>query len=304
MEPRELLRRLRRLELSTRRAVQGTLSGRYRSVFKGRGVSVSDVRPYEAGDEVRTIDWNVTARRGELHVKRFAEERELTVLLAVDLSASTDFGSAGRTKRAAAAEIAALLAMTAVASGDRVGLVLFTSEVERFVPPRRGRRHALRVLAELLRYEPRSRGTDVVAALSFLRRVQRRAATVFLLSDFAQPGDAPAAAGAEPPWFRPLAAAARRHDVVPVVVTDRAERDPPLTGVTLVEDPESGAVLRVDLSDRRVREALARASAGETRSREQAFRSIALEPIRVDAAERDLVRAIVRFYSARERRAS
>jgi uncharacterized protein (DUF58 family) len=302
MDVRDLLRRVRRLELSTRRPVRGTLSGRYRSVFKGRGMSFADVRPYEPGDEVRAIDWNVTARRGELHVKRFAEERELTVMLAVDLSGSTDFGSARRTKREAAAEVAALVAMSAVASGDRVGLLLFTSAVERFIPPRRGRRHALRALSELLRHDPGSAGTDIGAALAFLRRVQRRTATVFLLSDFA---DSRREAAAEPPaWTRALAAAARRHDLVPVVVTDRAEEDPPRSGSTLLEDPETGAVVRLDLSNGRVREALARVRAGEAAARERAFRKIGLAAVRVDAAAEDVARPLVEFLSARARRSS
>jgi uncharacterized protein (DUF58 family) len=299
MEARDLLRRVRRLELSTRRPVRGTLSGQYRSVFKGRGVSFADVRPYAPGDEVRAIDWNVTARRGELHVKRFAEERELTVLLAVDLSGSTDFGSARRTKREAATEVAALVAMSAVASGDRVGLLLFTSTVERFMPARRGRRHALRLLAELLRHEPRSARTDVPGALAFLRKVQRRPATVFLVSDFEDGG-----AGAPPSWSRELGAAAGRHDVVPVVVTDRAEQDPPRTGTTLLEDPESGAVVRVDLSEPRVREALAHARSEEAEARESAFRRIGLEAVRVDAAAEDAVKPLVDFFSARARRSS
>ncbi|HET7755115.1 MAG TPA: DUF58 domain-containing protein [Anaeromyxobacteraceae bacterium] len=299
MDPRDLLRRVRRLELSTRRPVHGTISGRYRSVFKGRGIAFADVRPYAPGDEVRAIDWNVTARRGALHVRRFAEERELTVLLVVDVSASTDFGSAERTKREAAAEVAALVAMSAVASGDRVGLALFTSEVERYVPARRGRRHALRLLAELLRYEPRSPGTDLAAALAFLRRVQRRAATVFLLSDFAEPR-----ADGRPDWSRPLAAAARRHDVVPVVVGDRAERAPPRTGATLLEDPETGAVVRVDLSDRRVQAAIARARAAEEAARDEAFRRIGLESVRIDAARGDVVAPLVRFFTARAARSS
>lgn len=299
MVARDLLRRVRRLELSTRRPVRGTLSGQYRSVFKGRGVAFADVRPYAPGDEVRAIDWNVTARRGELHVKRFAEERELTVLVAVDLSASTEFGSGRRTKREAAEELAALLAMSAVASGDRVGLLLFTAAVERFIPPRRGRRHALRVLAELLRHEPREAGTDLAAALAFLSRVQRRPATVFLVSDFSDPG-----AGATAPWARALGAAAGRHDVVPVVVTDRAEHAPPPTGNTLLEDPESGAVVRVDLSDRRVRDALAGARSAEAAARDAAFRRIGLEAVRVDAAAGDVVRPLVEFFLARARRAS
>lgn len=292
MDARDLVRRARRLELSTRRLVEGSISGRYRSAFRGRGVAFEDVRPYAAGDDVRSVDWNVTARRGELHVKQFAEERELTVFLAVDVSGSTAFGSVRRTKRDAAAAIAALVAGSAVANGDRVGLVLFTAAVERLVPPRRGRRHLLRVLTELLGHSPRSSATDVGAALRFLHRVQRRSATVFLVSDFEQ---APAA------WARPLAVAAHRHDVVPVVVSDAAERDPPRTGVTLLEDPESGAVVRVDLSSRRVREALAAARDRERVERDRAFRQLGLDAVRVDAGAADLVAPLAAFLAGRRR---
>jgi len=169
-DARELLRRVRRIELATRRAVEDRLAGQYHSVFKGRGMAFSDVRAYAPGDEVRAIDWNVTARTGQLHVKRFVEERELTVVLLVDASASADFGSRERTKAEVTAEIAALVAFSAVSNGDRVGLVLFTDRVERFVPPRKGRRHALRLVSEVLRFRPEGRRTSVGAALEFLRR--------------------------------------------------------------------------------------------------------------------------------------
>src|SRR5512138_3495818 len=184
MNARDLIQRVRRIEIATRRAVEDTLSGQYHSVFKGRGMAFSEVRAYAPGDEVRTIDWNVSARTGHLHVKRFVEERELTVMLLVDASGSTDFGSAERTKAEVAAEIAALAAFSAVANGDRVGLLLFTDAVERFVPPRKGRRHALRLLSEILRFRPEGRATSLGAALEFLRRALKRSAVAFLLSDF------------------------------------------------------------------------------------------------------------------------
>ncbi len=174
MDARELLQRIRRIEITTRRAVEDTLGGQYHSVFKGRGMDFSEVRPYAPGDEVRAIDWNVSARTGHLHVKRFVEERELTVMVLCDLSASADFGSGARTKAEVAAELAALLAFSAVQNGDRVGLALFTDEVERFVPPRKGRRHALRLVSEVLQFRPRSPRTDLGAALELLRRAMRR----------------------------------------------------------------------------------------------------------------------------------
>ena len=251
-DARELLQRVRRIEIATRRAVEDTLSGQYHSVFKGRGMDFSEVRAYAPGDEVRTIDWNVTARTGHLHVKRFVEERELTVMVLCDLSASADFGSGERTKGEVAAEIAALLALSAVANGDRCGLALFTDRVERYVPPRKGRKHALRLVSEVLGFLPRSRRTDLAAALEFAARVQRRRAVVFLLSDF-QDGEA-----AAPPWERALRVAARRHDVVPVLLGDRRERQLLPAGLAWVEDPETGEVFRADLrsaSTRRARRA-------------------------------------------------
>jgi uncharacterized protein (DUF58 family) len=270
-------------------------------------VSFSDVRPYAAGDEVRAIDWNVTARRGELHVKRFAEERELSVVLAVDFSGSTDFGSGPRTKREAAVEIAGLVALSAASSGDRVGLLLFTSRVEAYLPPRRGRRHALRVVAEMFRHEPRSAGTDLSRALAFLGHAQRRAASVFLLSDFAQPGapvrgERAAADERAPPWSRALAAAAARHEIIPVVLADPAELEPPRAGPTLLEDPETGAVVRADLSDRRVRAALADRRSAEAAARDGVFRALGLDAFRVDACEPDLAPALTRFFAERARR--
>ena len=174
MLPRDLVRRVRRIEIASRRAVQGALAGSYHSVFRGRGMEVAEIRAYEPGDDVRAIDWNATARLGAPFVKRFVEERELTVLVLCDLSASTDFGSGERTKGEVAAEIAALIALSAVANGDRCGLALFTDRVERYVPPRKGKRHALRLVSEVLQFRPASRRTDLAQALEFVSRVQRR----------------------------------------------------------------------------------------------------------------------------------
>lgn len=297
---RDLLQRVRRIEIATRRAVEDTLSGQYHSVFKGRGMDFSEVRPYAPGDEVRAIDWNVTARTGQLHVKRFVEERELTVMVLCDLSGSADFGSAARTKAEVAAEIAALLAFSAVANGDRVGLVLFTDRVERFVPPRKGRRHALRLISEILQARPASRRTSLTAALEFLRKAMRRRTVAFVLSDFIDP--TPIAAGPAFPFERALRVAARKHDVVPIRLTDRLEAALPPAGLAWLEDPETGAVVRADLADRAVRERLQAAVANEEGALATLFARLRLDHAVVRADAADHVGPLLAFFRARARR--
>jgi len=299
----ELLKRVRRIELSTRRAVEERLSGSYHSVFKGRGMDFAEVRPYAPGDEVRAIDWNVSARTGQLHVKRFVEERELTVLLLCDASASTAFGSRARTKAEVAAEIAALLALSAVANGDRVGLVLFTDRIERFVPPRKGRRHALRIVSEVLRHRPRSRRTDLGAPLEFLRRALRRRTVAFLLSDFQDGGrDGGATPRTAPQWERALRIAARKHDLVPVRISDRLEVELPAAGLAWLEDPETGEVVRADLVDPGVRARFAAAAAEEDARTARLFARLDLDHVAVRADEADHVRPLLAFFRARARR--
>lgn len=313
-EPRtraaELVRRVRRIEIAARRAVEETLSGQYHSVFKGRGMVFSEVRPYAPGDEVRSIDWNVSARTGQLHVKRFVEERELTVMLLCDLSASADFGSRERTKAEVQAEIAALLAMSAVANGDRVGLVLFTDRVERFVPPRKGRRHALRIVSEILQFRPQGRGTAIGTALELLRRALRRRTVAFLVSDFIE--DAPPAPGSarpgspggreELPFERALRIAARKHDVVPVHLGDRLEAELPAAGLAWLEDPESGAVVRADLSDPGLRRRFAAAARADDERLRRLFARLDLDHVSVSADEADHVKPLLAFFRARARR--
>lgn len=293
MNARELIQRIRRIEITTRRAVEDTLGGQYHSVFKGRGMDFSEVRPYTPGDEVRSIDWNVSARTGHLHVKRFVEERELTVMVLCDLSASADFGSGARTKAEVAAELAALIAFSAVQNGDRVGLALFTDEVERFVPPRKGRRHALRLVSEILRFRPRSPRTDLGSALELLRRAMKRRTVAFVLSDFLDD---------EARFERPLRVAARKHDVVPIRIEDRLERTLPATGLTLLEDPETGRTLRIDLSDRRVRARLEAEASAEQGRLTRLFARLELDHAAVQAADADYVGPLLKFFQARARR--
>src|SRR5262245_56473216 len=242
MLPADVLRQVRRLHLRARRLVQTLLGGEYHSAFKGAGLSFEEVREYQPGDDVRTIDWNVTARTGHPFIKRYVEERELTLLLVVDVSASQKFGTGLLTKRAAAAELAALLALCAVSNNDRVGLVAFTSEVERFVPPNKGPRHVLRLLRDILAFEPQKTGTDLGAALDYVTKVQRRRAIVFVLGDFQGTGHDKA--------FR---RAARKHDLIAVRTSDPRERDWPAVGLVRVQDAETGEQLLVDTGDAAVR---------------------------------------------------
>ena len=244
MLPAEVMRQIRRLQLRARRAVQTLLGGEYHSVFKGTGLSFEEVREYQPGDDVRSIDWNVTARMGTPFIKRFVEERELTVLLAVDVSGSQRFGTQRHTKRAVAAEVAALIAFSAVANNDRVGLLAVSDEVERFMPPGKGTKHALRVLRDILFYEPRRPGTSLKTAFDFLNQALTRRAIVFFVSDWLDKGYESA--------FR---LAARKHDLIAVRVTDPREETLPAVGLMEVEDAETGKHFLLDTRRASVREA-------------------------------------------------
>ncbi|MYJ12682.1 MAG: DUF58 domain-containing protein, partial [Gemmatimonadetes bacterium] len=229
MIPREILKQVRLLEITTRGLVNDVFSGEYHSVFKGRGMSFAEVREYRYGDDIRGIDWNVTARTGSPHVKVFEEERELTLMLVVDVSASAHFGTRARMKSELAAELCGVLAFSAIKNNDKVGLILFSDRIEHFVPPRKGRRHALRVLRELLYRPAEGTGTDIAGALEYLARVTRRRAVAFLVSDFLAEG-----------YERALSVAARRHDLVAVRVGDAREAAIPAMGFVEFEDPETG----------------------------------------------------------------
>lgn len=237
MLSREALRHLHRLEIETRKRLNSILAGQYRSVFRGQGMEFSDQRLYVPGDEVKSINWNVTARTGTPHVKLFEEERELLMLIAVDLSASEAFGSRARTKVELAAETAAFLAMAASLHNDKVGLVLFTDEVEHFVPPRRGRQHVLRIVRDILEFQPASPRTDLDRALRFCRKLMRRHGIIFLISDFIAEG-----------YEKSLAILSEQHDVVAILPEDERERELPDVGRILLEDAETGAIREIDTS--------------------------------------------------------
>ena len=295
MLPRELISRIRRIDITTRRLVDRTLAGQYVSVFKGRGMAFSEVRPYQPGDEIRTIDWNVSARMQDTYVKVFTEERELTVMLLVDLSRSQDFGTVDRTKGEVAAEIAAMLAFSAIQNGDRVGAVLFTDRIERFVPPKKGRRHVLALVSEILSTKPEGRGTDLPAALAYLGRVQRRRTVTFVLSDFLPPADGEGAIE------HALKVARRRHDLVPVAIGDPSERALPPLGLALVEDPETGEAFPVDLKDRGLRRRYERIAAARAEARRRLFRRLDLDAVELTCGE-EYVKPLLAFFRARSKR--
>lgn len=255
---KEILDKVREVEIRTNRLVDESLAGHYHSVFKGRGMDFEEVREYVPGDEIRTIDWNVTARSGQPFVKNFREERELTILLMIDVSASGDFGSDEKSKREIAAEVGSVIAFSALRNGDKVGLVLFTDEVELYIPPRKGRSHILRVIREILFFQPRGTRTDLTGVLDFVNRVVTRRAVAFLISDFCLPGD-PEAALAE---IRPkLKATNRHHDVIAVSVTDARETELPDVGLLTIEDAETGELIEVDTGRSAVRRAFAELAA-------------------------------------------
>jgi uncharacterized protein (DUF58 family) len=292
--PAEVLRQVRRIELRTRRLVNSRFQGEYHSVFKGQGIEFAEVREYEPGDDVRTIDWNVTARLGKPYVKKFVEERELTVYLAVDLSGSQRWGTRGRLKSELVTEVAATIALSAVRNNDRVGLLIFTDRIELFVPPRKGRRHVLRLIRELLAARPEGRGTDHTVALRHLAQLRSSRGVLFLFSDFQVAGEWSA-------FERALAQAAFAHDLVAVSTGDAGDLAVPDVGLLEVVDPETGGTTVIDTSDRRVRERFASLVSDERRRLTRAFRRLGIDEIeiRTDSA---YAAALIGFFDRRERR--
>ncbi len=290
MIPREILKKVRRLEIATRGVVNEVFSGEYHSVFKGRGINFAEVREYQYGDDIRAIDWNVTARVGSPYIKVYEEERELTVMLVVDVSRSGNFGTRERLKGEIAVELCALLAFSAIKNNDKVGLILFTDRIEKFVPPRKGRRHVLRVLRELLYREPQGRGTDVAMALEYLTNVTRRRSVAFLVSDFLAFG-----------YERALSIAGRRHDMIAVQMSDRRETVLPPVGYAEFEDAETGDHLVVNTSDSAFRSALESHVSRLHEEREQIFRRARVDVIRVETGQ-PYFDSLRRFFHQRARR--
>jgi len=289
-DPREILRKIRRLELRTRRLVESSFAGQYQSVFKGRGMNFEEVRPYTPGDEIRAIDWNVTARTGEPYIKKFTEEREMTVMIVLDVSASGDFGSVRESKREMAAEVAAILAFSAIHNNDKVGLLLFSDRVELFIPPKKGRLHILRLIREMLFFSPKGRGTDLSGALEYMNKVITRRAVVFVISDFLT-GD----------FTRPLTVSAKRHDMVALTVLDPAEEALPDVGVILLEDPETGEQIEVDTSRRAITGNYARLAAQRFKELGSLFGSRGVDMVQL-RTDTDYLPVLRSFFDRRGRR--
>jgi uncharacterized protein (DUF58 family) len=290
-DSQEMTRKIRRLELRTKRLVESSFAGQYQSVFKGQGMNFEEVRPYAAGDEIRSIDWNVSARTGDLHIKKFKEEREVTVMILLDVSASGNFGSVEQSKREVAAEVAAVLALSALYNNDKVGLLLFSDQIELFLPPKKGRMHHLRLLREMFYFQPQGRKTNIHGALDYLNRVMHRKAIVFVISDFLDEHD----------FSRPLNVTSKRHDLIALPMIDPVEERLPDVGVITLEDPETGAQIEVNTASKKVREAYQEEARSHASKLLHLFgaRRIDMVPLRTNE---DYLPTLRSFFASRERR--
>jgi uncharacterized protein (DUF58 family) len=289
-EPGEILKKIRRIELRTRRLVNAGFAGAYQSVFKGRGMNFEEVREYTPGDEIRSIDWNVTARMNTPYVKKFTEEREMTVMLLVDVSASGNYGSVENSKRELAAEVASILAFSAIQNNDKVGLILFSDEVELVIPPKKGRLHTLRLIREMLYFQPKRSGTNLAAALEYLNKIVTRRAVVFVISDFLSAD-----------FTKPLTVAAKRHDLVAMPVIDPGEEELPSIGIVTLQDAETGEQIDINTSNHAVANAFAALEERRHAELTRLFRQRRIDsiPLRTD---RDYLLPLRAFFETRERR--
>src|SRR5881392_25335 len=290
MEAADILKKIRTLEIKTRGLVETAFAGDYHSVFKGRGMNFEDVREYQPGDEIRAIDWNVTARLGTAYVKKFTEERELTVVLVVDVSASGNFGSVAQSKRELAAEVACVLAFSAIRNNDKVGLLLFSDRVELFIPPKKGRSHTLRIIREILFFEPAGRGTAPALALDYLNKVVTRRAVVFFISDF-QTGD----------FSRELSVSGRRHDFIAIHVQDEREEVLPNIGIITLEDAETGEQIEINTADRTTRARFTDLASEHETDLSRTLRRNNIDAIALQTGK-DYLPALRSFFKQRERR--
>ncbi len=290
MIPKEVLQNIRRIQITTSRMVTDVFAGHYHSVFKGQGMEFEEVREYQPGDDIRSIDWNVTARTGRPFIKKFMEERELTIMLLFDMSGSTYFGSVNKLKRQLAAELCSLLAMSAIKNNDKVGLIAFTDRIEKFVPPRKGLSHVLRIIREALYFEPEGKATDISGALQYLGRVTNRSTVTFIISDFY-----------DRDYKKSLSIAGKRHDIVAISITDPRETELPDIGIINLEDPETGRNFLLDTSSPKVRKDYSINSLKLLDERRQLFRSINIDhiDIRTDVS---YARELYKFFRMRERR--
>ncbi|MBU0606145.1 MAG: DUF58 domain-containing protein [Candidatus Omnitrophica bacterium] len=290
MLPKEVIQKIRRIQVTTSRLVTDFLSGNYESVFKGRGMEFDEVREYQPGDEIRSIDWNVTARMGHPFIKKFIEERQLTVMILLDASASSYFGTSKRLKSELAAEISAVLAFAAVKHNDRVGLIIFTDRIEKFIPPRKGQQHVLRVIREALYFKPKGKGTNIEDALKYLDSVTTRRAVTFIISDFF-----------DKDFKKPLSVANKRHDCIAITITDPREMELPKSGIVELTDAESGKFFQIDTSNAKVRRTYAEKSARKIDERARLFGTIGVDHIDI-RTDKPYIDEMIKFFKMRKRR--
>jgi uncharacterized protein (DUF58 family) len=290
MIPKEVLKNIRRIQITTSRMVTDVFAGQYQSVFKGKGMEFEEVRQYQPGDEIRSIDWNVTARMGSAYIKKFVEERELTVMLILDMSPSSFFGTRNQLKMQLAAEVCSVLALAAIKNNDKVGFIAFTEKIEKFIPARKGLRHVLRIISEALYFKPQGSQTDIAAALEYLNKVTTRKTVTFVISDFYAPE-----------FKKMLAISNKRHDVVAITVTDPSELELADAGIVKLEDLESGETFMVDTSDPALRKRYAQDARQRQEERDKLFRSINVDTIDV-RTDMPYSQSLFRFFRSRERR--
>jgi uncharacterized protein (DUF58 family) len=290
MLPKEIIRKVRRIEIRTKKLVNDVFSGEYHSIFKGRGMEFEEVREYQPGDDIRIIDWNVTARYGYPFVKKFTEERELTVMLLVDASSSGEFGTAQRMKGEIAAELCSVLAFSAIKNNDKVGMIIFTDKIEKYIAPKKGSSHVLRLIREVLYFKPEHQRTDINCALEFLGRIIKRRCVVFLVSDFLSTG-----------YEKRLSVANKRHDVVAIKIVDPREIELPNVGFIELEDTETGEQILIDTKDSRVRKSFQDYALTEQANLDMNFRSIDLDNIQI-VTDRSYVEPLMAFFRARAKR--
>ena len=290
MLTKELLKQVRQIEIRTKGLVNQVFSGEYHSVFKGRGMEFSEVREYQFGDDIRNIDWNVTARFGHPYIKVFEEERELTVMLMIDLSGSLMFGSVSKTKQRIAAELSAILAFSALKNNDKVGLILFTDKIEKFVPPRKGKKHVLRIIREVLSFEPEGKATNLKGALEYMNNAIKKKSIAFLISDFIDEG-----------YEKILRIVGRKHDLIGIVLDDRREKEIPNIGLVKLVDSETGAERWIDTSSKRVRSQMILDRKASEKIRNSIFVKSRLDKIEVTTGS-NYIQPLVQFFRRREKR--
>jgi len=302
MISRDLFKKIRRIQITTSRLVTDVFAGQYHSVFKGRGMEFDEVREYQIGDDIRTIDWNVTARTGKVHVKKYIEERELTVMLLIDASLSCRFASVRQLKSKLAAEIAAVLAFSAIRNNDKVGLIIFTDKIEKFIPPRKGTQNVLRVIREVLHFEPSSKKTDISVALEYLSKVTTRKSVSFLISDFFESSSTSVfSSQIEPSFKKAMAIANKRHDLIAVTLNDPRENALPKAGLLHLEDAENGSMFLVDTSNKKLREEFQKKAAERIVQRNRLFYSTGVDHIDV-STDKPYADEIVKFFIRRRKK--